>query len=125
MLQDLSTIQSPIGPFLNLPKTKEEWKKFEITEEQIAHFHEQGYLAGIQVLDDRQIEKLHSELAGLMQKSHPANELFYEFHSNESQDVATALFHALGAWRIEPGFHDVVWSPAVTMAASQILGGPV
>jgi ectoine hydroxylase-related dioxygenase (phytanoyl-CoA dioxygenase family) len=35
------------------------------------------------------------------------------------------LFHALGAWRIAPGFHDVLWNPAFAMAASQLLGGPV
>jgi ectoine hydroxylase-related dioxygenase (phytanoyl-CoA dioxygenase family) len=35
------------------------------------------------------------------------------------------LFHALGAWRIRPGFHDILWHPAFTMAASQLLGGAV
>jgi ectoine hydroxylase-related dioxygenase (phytanoyl-CoA dioxygenase family) len=35
------------------------------------------------------------------------------------------LFHALGAWRITPGFHDILWNPAFTVPASQLLGGPV
>jgi ectoine hydroxylase-related dioxygenase (phytanoyl-CoA dioxygenase family) len=123
--RDLSTLSSPLGNFLHTPKTREAWKQFELNDEQISYFNEQGYLAGIQVLDDRQLDQLHTELGRLMQKSHPANDLFYEFHSNESRDTSTALFHALGAWRIEPGFHDVLWSPAVTVAAAQLLGGPV
>jgi ectoine hydroxylase-related dioxygenase (phytanoyl-CoA dioxygenase family) len=35
------------------------------------------------------------------------------------------LFHALGAWRIRPGFHDLLWNPAVVVPASQLLGGAV
>ena len=33
--------------------------------------------------------------------------------------------HALGAWRIAPGFHDLLWSPAFTVPAAQLLEGPV
>ena len=125
MLQDLSTTHEPIGTFLARPATTEELRDVALTDEQIAQFNKEGYLAGIQVLDDRQIEILHSELAGLMKESHPGHRLFYEYHSNESQDPDTTLFHALGAWRIEPGFHDVLWSPAAAVPASQLLGGPV
>ena len=71
------------------------------------------------------IEILREELAGLFDPQHPGHELFYEFHSNESPDPSKVLFHALGAWRITPGFHDLLWSPAFTMAASQLLDGAV
>ncbi len=56
---------------------------------------------------------------------HPGRDLWYEYHTNESPDPSRVLFHALGAWRIKPGFHDLIWNPAVTMAASQLLGGSV
>jgi hypothetical protein len=52
----------------------------------------------------------------------PGHELFYEFHSNESSDTEHILFHALGAWRIAPAYHDVLWNPPFVMAASQLLG---
>jgi hypothetical protein len=122
---DLSEAHAPVGQFLERPKAPEEWQKFRLTEEQIAGFHAQGYVAGIQVLDDRQVDTLCSELAGLMKSSHPGNHLFHEYHSNESQDPNSVLFHALGAWRAAPGFHDVLWSPAFLVPASQLLGGPV
>jgi ectoine hydroxylase-related dioxygenase (phytanoyl-CoA dioxygenase family) len=60
-----------------------------------------------------------------MTKSHSANHLFHEYHSNESKDPDAVLFHALGAWRTAPGFHDVLWSPGFLAPASQLLGGPV
>jgi ectoine hydroxylase-related dioxygenase (phytanoyl-CoA dioxygenase family) len=77
------------------------------------------------VLDDHQVEALCAELAGLMEMSHPSHELFHEYHSNESSNPDTILFHALGAWRTGPAFHDVLWSPAFLVAASQLLDGAV
>ncbi len=125
MSRDLSEAHAPVGQFLEQPRDFEEWQKFRLTDEQISGFNEQGYVAGIQVLDDRQVEILCSELAGLMKKSHPGNHLFHEYHSNESKDLNAVLFHALGAWRTGPGFHDVLWSPAFLVPASQLLGGSV
>lgn len=122
MIQDLSAVHAPTGALFHQPD-REQWQKFRLTDEQVASFHRQGFLAGVQVLDDRQVESLCSELSGLMDPSHPAHGLFYEYHSNESSDPNTVLFHALGAWRTGPAFHDVLWSPAFVMAASQLLDG--
>ena len=47
-----------------------------------------------------------------VEPSYPGNQLFYEYHSNEAADKTTVLFHALGAWRITPAMHDVLWNPA-------------
>jgi len=124
MIQDLSEVHSPTGALFQSP-AREEWRKYRLSDEQVASFHQQGFLAGVQILDDRQVEALCSELSGLMETSHPANGLFYEYHSNESNDPNTVLFHALGAWRTGPAFHDVLWSPAFVMAASQLLYGAV
>jgi len=77
------------------------------------------------MLDDHQVDALTDELSSLMDAAHPGHSLFYEFHSNESTDPSRVLFHALGAWRIAPGFHDLLWNPAFTMAARCLLGGPV
>ncbi len=125
MQVDLSEAHAPIAQFVEQPQDQQAWEKFRLTEDQVALFHKQGYLAGVQVLDDRQIDALCDELAGLMKKSHPAHNLFHEYHSNESSDPNTVLFHALGAWRTGPSFHDVLWSPAFLAPASQLLGGPV
>jgi ectoine hydroxylase-related dioxygenase (phytanoyl-CoA dioxygenase family) len=123
--KDFSQVSQPLGAMFDLPRTAAEWAPYRLSDEQVAFFHENGYLKGIRILDDRQIEILRGELAGLADPKHPGHELFYEFHSNESIDPSKVLFHALGAWRIGPGFHDVLWAPAFTMAASQLLGGAV
>jgi ectoine hydroxylase-related dioxygenase (phytanoyl-CoA dioxygenase family) len=108
-----------------MPQTEQEWEPYKLSQEQIDFFHENGYVAGIKLLTDEQTEVLRNELSLLFDPHYAGNELFYEYHSNESRDPDAVLFHALGAWRITPGFHDVLWNPAFVMAASQLLGGSV
>ena len=125
MLSDLSSYAQPISDLFRLPATLEEWRQYQLTAEQVAFFHEHGYLAGLRLLSAAQVETLRTQLAELMDPAHPQHALFYEFHSNESIDPQRVLFHALGAWRIAPGFHDVLWHPQFTVAAAQLLGGAV
>lgn len=124
--KDLSTIHTLVSDLFKIPGTKEEWEQYKLTDEQVAFFNENGYLANIKMLDDDQIAVIKSEIEQLADIKHPGHHLFYEFHSNESTDPSTILFHALGAWRITPGLHDVLWNPRFLVAASQLLGnGPV
>jgi ectoine hydroxylase-related dioxygenase (phytanoyl-CoA dioxygenase family) len=125
MQADLSEQHGPVGDLFRLPDSPQGWGRFSLSAEQVAFYREHGYLKGVRVLGDRQVEALRAELAGLTDASHPGHHLFYEFHSNESQDPDKVLFHALGAWRITQGFHDLLWNPAFTVPASQLLGGAV
>ncbi|MGI9069390.1 MAG: phytanoyl-CoA dioxygenase family protein [Pyrinomonadaceae bacterium] len=125
MVEDLSTHHNLISNLFRRPGTSQEWAKFRLSDEQVEFYRENGYLAGIRLLNDEQIEMLRKELAELVDPAHPGNELFYEFNSNESADPQKVLFHALGAWRITPGFHDLLWNPAFCIPASQLLEGPV
>jgi ectoine hydroxylase-related dioxygenase (phytanoyl-CoA dioxygenase family) len=124
-IQDLSTRHELVGDLFTLPATSAEWDRWRLNDDQIAHFHEFGYVSGIRILSDEQVETLRGELQGLVDPGHPGNHLFYEYNSNESVDPSRVLFHALGAWRITPGFHDILWHPGFTMPASQLLGGAV
>jgi ectoine hydroxylase-related dioxygenase (phytanoyl-CoA dioxygenase family) len=121
-VKDLSAVHHLVSGLFKWPETTAGWEEYKLTKEQVDFFNTNGYLAGVKMLDERQIEKLAAELNEITDSHHPGNELFYEFHSNESADANTILFHALGAWRITPGFHDVLWNPRFVMAASQLLG---
>ncbi len=123
MNEDLSRYHHPITSLFDAPGTAPE--QYRLTNDQIEFFDTNGYLAGTHLLNDEQIEALREELAGLIDPNHPANDLFYEFHTNESRDPSKVLFHALGAWRIAPGFHDLLWIPPFLVPASQLVGGVV
>lgn len=125
MVQDLSQEQGFVGNLFTMPTSPDGWAHLRLSDEQVAFFRENGYLAGVRILTDQQVDVLRKELEGLFDPNHPGQELFYEYHSNESTAPETVLFHALGAWRITPGFHDLLWNPAFTVPASQLLEGPV
>src|SRR3954467_1655780 len=124
-IKDLSTVHHLITDLFRWPKNEQEWQQYALTEEQVRFFHENGYLAGVKMLEDNQIEVLKKELSELVNADNAGNDLFYEYNSNESADPNMVLFHALGAWRITPGYHDILWNPRFVMAARQLLGGLV
>lgn len=121
-VQDFAEIHHPISDIFEQPQKPEDWEKYKLSPEQVLHFQEYGYLSGIKILDEYQVEQLRKELEEITDPAHPSHDLFYEFHSNESKDPNAVLFHSLGHWRITKGFHDVLWNPAFLMAASQLLG---
>lgn len=125
MSRDLSTIHTPIGALSSAENADAADELYSLSAEQIEFFNENGYLKGIRILEGAEIEKLRAALPSLMDANNPHHDLFYEFNSNESADPSKVLFHALGAWRISPAFHDLLWHPAFLVPASQLLGGAV
>jgi ectoine hydroxylase-related dioxygenase (phytanoyl-CoA dioxygenase family) len=125
MYEDLSFAHQPLTDLFPRPSTRSEWASYRLTEEDVHFFDEFGYLAGVPMLTSAQVDALRQELAALASPDHPGHGLFYEYNSNESADPSRVLFHALGAWRITPGFHDLLWNPAFLVPASQLLRGGV
>jgi len=120
-VKDLSLVHHLVRNLFKWPE-KSGWEQYALTRDQIDFFNANGYLSGVKMLDQQQVECLQTELSELADVNHPGHDYFYEFHSNESSDPSTILFHALGAWRITPGFHDVLWNPRFLVAASQLVG---
>ncbi|ERM84716.1 syringomycin biosynthesis enzyme [Rhodonellum psychrophilum GCM71 = DSM 17998] len=121
-MHDLSFYHYPLSDLFSFPNSPKEWEPYKLSQDQIDFFHEQGYLSDVKMLNEKQIAILKQELEEVSDPKHPLNHLFHEFHSNESADPNTVLFHSLGHWRISKAFHDVLWNPAFVMAASQLLG---
>jgi len=121
-VKDLSTVHELVSDIFKWPATASEWEEYKLSDEQIDFFNKNGFLSGVKLLDERQVEIIRNELAEIADPKHKGHELFYEFHSNESTDPSTILFHALGEWRITEGLHDVLWNPRFLVAASQLLG---
>ena len=129
-MEDLSKYHEPVSAVSSQvgargSAAREQWKQYRLSDEQVEFFRENGYLTGVRILNDEQVETLRCELEHLMNPEHEGHALFHEYHSNESTDPNRVLFHALGAWRVMPGFHDLLWNPAFFIPASQLLGGSV
>ena len=71
MSNDLSLHHGLIGNLFTLPKSHEERDRYRLTTEQVEFFHEHGYLKGIRLLSESQVEALRHELQEL---TNPASE---------------------------------------------------
>ncbi len=96
-----------------------------ISDDQQAFFEANGYVAGVRLLANEQVAALRSDLAELMQPEFARDPRFYEYHHNESTDAGRVLFHALGAWRVSPAFHDLLFYEPLVSAAQKLLCGRV
>ncbi|HTJ11613.1 MAG TPA: phytanoyl-CoA dioxygenase family protein [Dinghuibacter sp.] len=122
---DLSVHQNPIGAMFEQPRSAKDWKRYVLTDEQVESYRRDGFVRGIRILTDGQVDLLNKEVAILQSPSKAERKLFYHYEHNESMEPDNVLFHAIGGWRITPGFHDLIWSPAYRMAAYQLLGHSV
>jgi len=121
MTEDLSQYHHPLTELFSVGQKSCD----RLSEEQIKFYETNGYLAGSRLLNDQQVAQLRNELDELIDPLHSGNRLFYEYHPNESTAQNQTLFHALGAWRISPAFHDLLWNASFVTAAGQLLGGAV
>lgn len=122
IVEDLAQFHHPVSELFPKASSASDYETFALTDEQVAHFHEHGYVTNVKIFDEHQVDTLCEELEAIRDPEHPGNHLFYEFHSNQSENPDTVLFHSLGHWRITKGFHDALWNPAFVKPASQLLG---
>ena len=67
--EDLSVIHRPITSLF--PSLKDgDFDRYCLSSEDVEFFHEQGYLAGLQLLDSSQVEVLRGELAEFFDPKH-------------------------------------------------------
>lgn len=118
---DLSQFHSPIQPEFAGNTTRSAWESAGLSDQQLADFQNNGFISGIDILNQSQIDALRSELEEVLHCDHDGREYWYEYHANESGNPDHVLFHALGGWRVRQGLHDVLWIPSFLKAASQLL----
>ena len=78
IVHDLSLRHGPVTDLFPPPSSSAEWDRLRLSDQQLAFYHDHGYLAGVRMLDNRQMEVLREQLNRLMDPKHPAQQLFYE-----------------------------------------------
>ena len=64
-VKDLSEIHHAITGMFPLPKAKTDWEQYRLSQEQVEFFDANGYLAGIKMLNEDQLEALREEVSDL------------------------------------------------------------
>ncbi len=122
--RDLSREHAPVGSLFSSPGATPDPENL-LEPADLKFFEEYGYVCGGRILSETQLVALRSELGQFFKEPQAGSDLWYEYHRNEAESDDSILFHALGAWRLAPGFHDLLWHQAWLSKATQLLGSDV
>lgn len=117
--QELYRIHHPVTDLF--PRTGDR-TPFKLPDEQVRFYHDNGYLAGVKVLDDRQLQALRDAVEAIRAGKNPRLNELYEIDEAYRRAPDQAVFHFLGGWMIDEALHDILWHPAITVKVSQLLG---
>ncbi len=96
----------------------------ELTPEQVESFRKNGFVKGGRVLDDRQLAALRDAVELFWSGKNPRMGDLYEIDQAWRDAPQKHLFHILGMWLVDESFHDLLWHPAITAKAAQLLETP-
>jgi hypothetical protein len=97
-------------------------KRYRLSPEQVKAYLENGFLAGVDILTPGQVAKLAWRLELLRNGLHEHMDRLYEVEAAYLDRPDEVVFHFLGAWLVDPWFHDLIFSPQVTVPIAQLLG---
>jgi Phytanoyl-CoA dioxygenase (PhyH) len=96
--------------------------RYELNPAQISQYHQQGFLAGIKILEPEQVDELARRLERIRSGLDQHMERLYEVEAAYLERPDEVTFHFLGAWLVDEWFHDLIFSPQITVPISQLLG---
>ena len=98
MSKDLSTIHGPTADLFPRLEGAEDWRRYALRGGQVEHYRKQGYVAGVRILDENQVEALRAELEEFFDPGHDGRGLWYQYRENASYEPGASLLHASGAF---------------------------
>jgi ectoine hydroxylase-related dioxygenase (phytanoyl-CoA dioxygenase family) len=90
--------------------------------EQVRFFEANGYVAGVRVLEAAALDAVREAVERLRCGDSPHRHLLYEVDAEHVREPERNAFHCLGGWLAEAALHDLVFHPAATVPAAQLLG---
>jgi len=95
--------------------------EYELSEDRVRFYHENGYLAPLRLLDDNQLDLLRKRLEAMIRDDFPrADELLTAPRLKPGDKPGMIYFQH--AWLVDDAFHDLVFSPRLTVPLCQLLG---
>jgi ectoine hydroxylase-related dioxygenase (phytanoyl-CoA dioxygenase family) len=103
-------------------RSREEADSLRLRPEQARSFEENGYVAGVRILDGAALDAVREAVERIRGGENPHLDLLYEVEEDYFRDPGRNAFHCLGGWLVEAALHDLVFHPAATVPAAQLLG---
>ncbi|MFK4043182.1 phytanoyl-CoA dioxygenase family protein [Nonomuraea wenchangensis] len=102
----------------------EEWSGHDpyaetLTEQQVADYWRDGFLIGVPVLTDAEVDRILADIDEVSDPGHEGREFWYEYNSDATSTGGTV--QGIGGWRVRQSLHDLLWHPRITSAFAQIM----
>jgi len=121
-MTELQRIHRYAGRGFPRVESARDFARWELRPEQVAAFHERGFVAGVKVLEPDQVAELRQRLDHIRSEIGRYADRLYEIEADYLARPDEVVLHFLGAWLIDEWFHDLVFAPAATVPAAQLLG---
>ena len=116
------TLPGPLTELFPRLRSRRAAEALRLGADELRSFEENGFVAGVRVLEGASLEAVREAVERLRGGDSPHSELLYETDEEYARDPERSTFHCLGGWRVEPALHDLVFHPALTVPAAQLLG---
>ena len=85
MVKDLSCDHGLVGSLITVPASPDAWAQYRLTDEQIEFYHHNGYVAGIRLLTDEQVDRLGAQLTAILSGDATAAESLDELDATNGE----------------------------------------
>ena len=121
-MTELERIHGYVARAFPRVESPRDFARWELTADQVAAFHERGFVAGVKVLEQEQVAELRERLDRIRSEMGRYADRLYEIEADYLARPDEVVLHFLGAWLIDEWFHDIVFAPSATVPAAQLLG---
>lgn len=120
--RSLAAVHEPILDVFPRVRSIADRQRYRLDDEQVQAFERDGFLGGLQVLDDEQVAELSERLEQLRHEIADHADTLYEVERGWIDRPDQVVLHFLGGWLVDPWLHDLVFAPSVTVPLAQLLG---
>ena len=115
-------VEGPHGTTFPRVRSKSDAQQYRLSPEQINQYREQGFVHNVPIMSKEQVDRLRDGLEEIAGPKNRASELI-SAEKGKSEEGGR-LTYMQGAWMIDEAIHDLVFHPAITIKAAQLLGVP-
>jgi ectoine hydroxylase-related dioxygenase (phytanoyl-CoA dioxygenase family) len=116
------TAPRPLTGLFPALRSRRDADALRLSDEQVRSFEENGFVAGIRVLEGAALDAVREAADRIRSGETKHLDRLYEVDDEYARDPDHNAFHCLGGWLVEPALHDLVFHPAATVPAAQLLG---
>ena len=118
---DYKLLNGPAGSLFPQVDSRDKLASFEVAADKLSFYREQGYLPNIKVLDKVQLEALLQGMHDMTADDYPRRKELSGLDGYGNLHAGTRMIYFQGAWLVNEAYHDVIYNPAITVVAAQLM----